>query len=76
MTNFRLKFILYAIIWISILLSIGVPPYDIFNFGDGFVDSFNSIRIGLPLLACVILIAYYILVNLNKKKTKIFKKNL
>ncbi len=74
MTNFRLKFILYAIIWISILLSIGVPPYDIFNFGDGFVDSFNSIRIGLPLLACVILIAYYILVNLNKKKTKIFKK--
>ena len=74
MTDYRLKFILYAIIWISILLSIGAPPYDIFNFGDGFVNSFNSIRIGLPLLACVILIAYYAIVNLNKKKTEVFKK--
>jgi O-antigen ligase len=70
MTNFHLKFVLYAIIWISILLSIGVPPHDIFNFGDGFVNTFNSIRIGFPLLACTILITYYILF---KKKTDIFK---
>ena len=74
MTDFSLKFILYAIIWISILLSIGVPPHDIFNFGDSFVDSFNSIRIGFPLLACLVLTAYYMLVNFNKKKTEIFKK--
>lgn len=74
MTNFHLKFVFYAIIWISILLSIGVPPYDIFNFGNGFVNSFNSIRIGFPLLACVILITYYILFNFNKIKTEVFKK--
>jgi len=75
MTNFQLKFVLYAIIWITILLSIGVPPYDIFNFGNGFVNSFNSIRIGFPLLACIILIIYYILFNFNKKKKDVFKKN-
>lgn len=74
MTDFSLKFILYTIIWFSILLSIGVPPHDILNFGDSFLDSVNSIRIGFPLLACLVLTVYYMLVNFNKKKTEIFKK--
>jgi O-antigen ligase len=74
MTDFHLKFFLYAFIWISILLSIGVPPHDIFKFGDSFVNSFNSIRIGFSLLACITLITYYILVNFKKKKTEVFKK--
>ena len=74
MINLQSRSILYTIIWISILLSIGTPPSDFLNFGDGFLNSLNSFRIGFPLLASVSLILYYIIIKL--KKIKILKNKL